>query len=68
MQTELSTEQYATMLKAHDWYYSSSDDPRVYNKGLEEEKVLKKLYHLNPNFKAMYESEFSKHFKTIFKV
>jgi len=28
-------------LDAHDWFYSYSDDPRVYSRGLQEEKGLK---------------------------
>ena len=32
---------YQKALDDHDWFYSYSDDPRVYNRGLQEEKELK---------------------------
>lgn len=38
-------EQLKTACSTHDWYYSSSDDSRCYDKGWEESLKIDKLIH-----------------------
>lgn len=54
---------YKQRLAKHDWYYSSSDDDRIYSAGLAEEKALKSMTHGKKTYKQAYDFEFNKHFK-----
>lgn len=33
-------EEYEQLLKNHDWFYTMSDDARVYREGLKKEKLI----------------------------
>jgi len=55
--------QYKTALSNHDWYYSYSDDNRVYFAGQNNIKHLYKLAEENGiAFKIAYNKEYEKHF------
>lgn len=58
----MTLKQYKERLQKHDWYYSFSEDGRVYDSGLAEEKELKKLAENNSSFKKAYDSIFNKFF------
>lgn len=67
MESVITSEEYIELLKKHDWYYSASDDPRVYDIGHNERSRLKNLARNNPNFRLMYDSEEAIHFGKISK-
>lgn len=55
--------QYKTALSNHDWYYSWSDDNRVYFAGEKNLDRLRKLAEENGKaFKIAYNEEYAKHF------
>lgn len=33
-------QQLEQLLKAHDWYYGRTEDPRVYRRGVEQHQVI----------------------------
>jgi len=37
----MTLREYGKKLRAHDWYYDKSDDPKVFNRGFNEEVELK---------------------------
>lgn len=37
--------EYIDLLKTHDWYYSYSDDHRVYTRGYEKARQLQGMRH-----------------------
>lgn len=59
----MNLQQYKERLEKHDWYYSFSEDGRIYDSGLAEEKELKKLAENNPSFMKAYQNKFDKLFK-----
>lgn len=54
---------FEELLERHDFYYVFSEDERIYEKGLEEEKVIKDLCKSNPRFEELYREKFEKLFK-----
>jgi len=52
---------YKRLLLKHDWHYGMSDDPRSYERGLEEERVLKKLAEGKKTYQNAYKTEEKKH-------
>jgi len=59
----MNLKEFKERLAKHDWHYVQSDDSRVYQKGLTEEKALKSMTHGKITYKHAYDS----HFKKIFK-
>lgn len=57
MTEEITTNQFEEMLAKHDWYYSSSDDPRSWTRGLKELTDIQRLCDTNPTFKKLYEQK-----------
>lgn len=53
----MNFEDYKKRLNKHDWYYSMSDDPRVYESGLAEESKLKMLAARNKSFQKAYDTK-----------
>jgi hypothetical protein len=45
-------EQLETALKKHDWYYSYSDDSRVYRRGVDEQNEIRRLLRAVPRDQA----------------
>ena len=44
-------DEYINLLKSHDWYYSYSDDHRVYKLGFERSRQLQDMQQeLDPDF------------------
>jgi len=60
----MNLREFKNRLDKHDWYYASSDDGRVYEKGLEEEKSLKLIMEGKVTYQKAYNSQFNKYFKT----
>lgn len=54
---------YKQMLALHDWFYSSSDDYRWYEKGLAYEQKLKQLAKGKKTYEKAYSTQFHKHFR-----
>lgn len=61
----MNLKEFKKRLANHDWYYSQSDDLRLYEKGLAEEKALLSMCHGRKTYKKAYESLFHKHFKKV---
>ena len=59
----MNLRQFKERLAKHDWHYSSSDDDRVYERGLAEENALKSLMKGKVSYQNAYQSQFNKHFK-----
>lgn len=53
--TENTENEYAKLLRDHDWHYEFSDDHRWYKKGLAERTELRRIANTSEQFKLMYE-------------
>lgn len=51
----MTLEEFETMLSRHDFWYSYSDDHRVYTKGEAESKAIREAVKSNPEFKPVYQ-------------
>ncbi len=60
----MNLKEFKTRLAKHDWYYSSSDDHRIYEAGLAEEKALKSIMQGKKTYEHAYKTLFSKHFNS----
>jgi hypothetical protein len=58
----MNLKEFKTRLANHDWYYSQSDDSRIYSKSLAEETALKELMQGRKTYKQAYEKQFKKYF------
>lgn len=61
----MNLSEYKKRLAKHDWCYAFSDDDRVYQAGLAEEKALKSMCHGKKTYKKAYEIQYKKQFKSI---
>ncbi len=62
----MTLQEYKSALAGFDWFYSFSDDGRVYQSGEERGKELLKIAKLGgTEFKTAYNEEHAKHFNTI---
>ena len=52
----MTPEAYLKKLQSHDWYYNYSDDNRVYNAGLAEERDLRAIARTDPELEQLFES------------
>lgn len=52
----MTKKDYQNKLNNHDWFYVMSDDPKVYEAGLKEEKELKNLF-INKGYEDMYKAK-----------
>ena len=59
----MNLKEYKERLAKHDWHYTSSDDNRIYEAGLAEDNILKKMYEGKKTYKKAYKTVFNKHFK-----
>lgn len=58
----MSEEDYKKLLEDHDWYYSYSDSPKVYDKGLENEKKLLAIAKTDKALQKLYNERSKKLF------
>jgi hypothetical protein len=66
MSKEKITEtEFLELLEKHDWYYSSSDDRRSYERGLEEEEEILTRVVQNPKWLTLYIAKRKEVFKII---
>lgn len=49
--------EFQELLDIHDWWYSSSDDMRVWNRGAEEERIMSLAMSQNDEFYNMYKAK-----------
>lgn len=59
----MTTEEYQKLLDQHDWWWPFSDSFTVIDKGYDNEKKLKALWSVNPEFKVLYKNISDKIFK-----
>ena len=52
----ISKTSYFTMCESFDWYYNESDDFTVWNKGLNNDKILMRAYQDQPELEPIYEA------------
>lgn len=55
-QNVMTRKEYRALLKAHDWFYPMSDDPRAYNRGREEAHELQHWAKSSPDLQADYDA------------
>jgi hypothetical protein len=53
----MTKEKFEDMLVKHDWWYSSSDDPRKFTEGLEQLNRIQEACKTNSDFKKLYEEK-----------
>jgi hypothetical protein len=55
--------EYKTLLESHDWYYSWSDDNRVWSSGEQNLKRLKEIAEFGGlAYQILFNEEYQKHF------
>lgn len=53
----MSIEEFENLLKKHDWYYHYSDDPKMFSKGAEEDRLIQTILSTSPpEFKYLFDS------------
>lgn len=45
---------FEKLLEKHDWYYQMSDDPKVFDRGYEEERVIKSICEKDEKLNKIY--------------
>lgn len=50
----MNADEYFSLLNAHDWTYSYSDDHSIWRRGENNDKKLRMLHHNNKEFKELY--------------
>lgn len=59
----MNLKDFKKRLAKHDWHYAQSDDSKVYERGLAEEKALKSMTQGKKTYNNAYNSYFKKVFK-----
>jgi len=52
----MDTTEFLSLLQSHDWYYSYSDDHRVWTKGTKEWETIQEAMKDNPTLTQVYQS------------
>lgn len=61
----MTLEEFKEALKKHDWFYSFSDDGRVFNRGQQmDSQLLAIARNGGDDFKRIYNSEYAKRWHT----
>lgn len=60
-----SREEFEALLSDHDWYYTYTDDIRLYHKGENEREVLIIAQNANPELIPLYEEIYNEKFKAL---
>ena len=53
----MNKEEFVKMLNKHDWWYSNSDDTRVWIRGHEELNIIQKTIKDHPELEPIYEKK-----------